>query len=208
MAFRSTHHTRLTRHFIKRHHDDVIMLWPAICSTRLTWSDSIILIFFFKSNFKIWKLKKKKKNCSHFILCFVFIFFFFVIFNIRRKKNWHSLVREKKNSNFEFSKKKKICGIYFFTLSSWAKIEPSLWATELRSRAKSFKIRASEPLVEIKPLSHALTKPSRVPNYQAKIRATETLSWDPSHRAEIRAKPSWVESFELYFVTKLKVSLK
>ena len=37
-------------------------------------------------------------------------------------------------------------GILFYSLSSWTEIEPSHRATELRSRAKTFKIRASEPL--------------------------------------------------------------
>ena len=60
--------------------------------------------------------------------------------------------------------------------------DPSLWATEPR----------------FEPLSHDPTKPSQ-DLLQAKIQATEPLSRDPSHRAEIRAKSSWAKIFELFF---------
>ena len=71
---------------------------------------------------------------------------------------------KKKNSNFKIpknknkikrqtlvvkkkKKKKNIGGIISFILSSWAEIEPSHRATEMKSRANStLKIRASEPL--------------------------------------------------------------
>ena len=59
-----------------------------------------------------------------------------------------------------------------------------------------------------KPSSHwAMIWPS-----QAEIKVikpkSEPLSRNLSHHAVIQAKPSWAESFELYFITKLKVSLK
>uniref|UniRef100_A0A2N9FFY4 Reverse transcriptase zinc-binding domain-containing protein n=1 Tax=Fagus sylvatica TaxID=28930 RepID=A0A2N9FFY4_FAGSY len=87
---------------------------------------------------------------------------------------------------------------FFQTLFEWmqatnassSEIEPSHRVTELRSRAKTIsrsEPRATEPRSE--PSSHDPTKPSR-DLLQAKIQATEPLSQDPSHRAEIRAKPS------------------
>ena len=67
---------------------------------------------------------------------------------------------------------KKNVGYTFFILFSWAEIEPNHWATELRSWA-------IEPWFD-----------------QAKPRSTS--SQNPSHWAEIRAKPSWAKIFELF----------
>ena len=147
--------------------------------------------------------KKKKKK----VILFSFVCIF--ICNIQEKKKKRERERklaltskkEKKNSNFKFwipkFKKKKNVGYTFFysifmsrdrakPLSHWAEI----------SSQDHFKIRASE--LRSKPLSHDPTKPSR-DLLQAKIQATKPLSRDPSHRAEIRAKPSWAKIFELFF---------
>ena len=81
---------------------------------RPAWLDLIrsFWFFFFKSNFKIWKLKKKKFYSFYFM--FFFLFFFFVIFNIRRKKKLAFTSKRKKKFKFLiFKKKKKFVGYIF-----------------------------------------------------------------------------------------------
>ena len=140
------------------------------------------------SNFKIWKfenskIQKKKKKKE------------------KRKLALSNKKTKKKKSNFEFqnSKNKKIMGytflFYFHEPRSSQAIESLSWDPEPRP-FQDPTLWATEPRSE--PLSHDPTKPSR-DLLQAKIQATEPLSRDPSHRAEIRAKPSWAKIFELFF---------
>ena len=107
--------------------------------------------------------------------------------------------------NYKNEKGEPFVGYIFW----WAKIEPSHWATELRSRSKTFKIWAS------KPLSHDLSHQAMIQPNQAEINVPKPKSKPPSLWAEIRAiepkyKPSRVESKYLsyFFVTKLKGYIK
>ena len=129
--------------------------------------------------------------CLHFYL-FIYLFLFAIL--KKRVQNWQRPVKETK-------KRKTICGI-FFILFSWAEIEPSHCATELRSRAKT--ISSSEPL------SHwAAIRVIEPWSDQAKSRFTS--SQNPSHRAsEPRYVPSRVEPRYLSYsyVNKLKGFIK
>ena len=124
--------------------------------------------------------RPKKKKCS-----IHFIFFYLLCFKKKKKKI--------PNSEFWKKKKKTICGIYFLILSSWAEIEPSHWATKLRSRAKT--ISRSEPLSHwpaiwgIEPWSD-----------QAKLRfkSLSQKSEPPNLWAKIQAKPSWAAFWALF----------
>ena len=138
----------------------------------------------------------RKKKCSIHFICYVLkkIYSKFRISKKKGKERKRKLalttMRKKKNSNFEFQKKKN-CRIYFLILSSWAEIEPSHQAIELRSRAKTISkskplsywavIRGIEPWSEqAKPRSKSLSQKSK------------SLSWDMS-----QAELSHVLSFIL-----------
>ncbi len=130
----------------------------------------------------------------------VFFIFFFFIFIFKKKK--------KKKSNFEFrisnfkirkfKKKKKNWLDNFLILFSWAEIEPSHWAPELKSWAK-FILRS-------KPLSHwAEIWAIELWSDQAKPRS-KLSSQNLSHQAiELRyelsrVKPSFLALF--YYQTQ------
>ena len=161
---------------------------------KLAWKKKFILLFCWclqfyfplftnvpkkkKLNFKIWKFPKRKEKGK-------------LALTSQRKKKKIQI------SNFEFQnlkKKKNWWDIFFDELILSQAIEPLSWDPEPRPFQDS-SLWAIKPRSE--PLSNNSTKPSQ-DLLQATIRATESLSWDPSYRAEIQTKLSWAAFWDLF----------
>ena len=150
-------------------------------------------------------VRKEKKNTQFIFMCFACILFFiYLCLQYSKKKKMALTSKGKKKkikfriSNFKiqkFKKKKKWdnCLILF----SWAEIEPSYWATELRSQAKT--------ILRSEPLSHwaviPMIRPSQAEIEVAKPKSKPPSLWVKIWAIEPRYEPSRVKPryFELFY---------